>query len=134
MNAVDSSTRLFDKVHLETIQKWYGNQVEVANSGKPRNTEKYKEAADELLQTADAIMKLEAAVKKGQKAELPQWYLDKFAPKPKKEAGRQTHNKIVAMPTPGQIQTIVARELDRKVEKLKGDLISVIRNELKVAK
>lgn len=84
-----TDTRLFDRVHIETVWKWYANQHEKASNGAPRNTEKYREASDELLQLADAIMKLEAGVKKGDIPHLHKTYVDLYAPKPKVSNVRQ---------------------------------------------
>lgn len=135
MNSVDNSTRLYDRVHPETIWKWYANQLEKAKTGAPRNTDKYREASDELLQLADAIMKLEAGIKKGQIPELHKRYLELFPPKKvETKAVRQTHNKIVTMPTPGQMQTAIAREVSRNMASIKDEMLQEIRSVLKVAK
>lgn len=129
METVDSSTRLYDREHIIAQHKWIMNQYSRAKEGAPRNTEKYKAAADEFLQMADAVMKLEAGIKKGIIPEIPEWLTELYTPKPKKVA-RQTQNNLVAVaPTTGQIQTMIQRE----VQKMKGDVIAAIQG-LKVAK
>ena len=127
--AVDRSTRLFDREVLKTLDGYLKHQIDELNAGSPRNAEKFKVGAEELLLRAEVLQDLESAVKKGKKLEIPQWYRDLYDPKPKAEPKR-TNTKLVAVaPTTGQIQTMVARE----VAKMKGEVLAAIQG-LKVAK
>ncbi len=124
---VDSSTRLYDRVVIETFDKWAEHQIREIKAGKPRNPEKYKAGAEEFLLRAELLQDMETAVRKGKAIELPQWHKDLYAPKPK-----QTQNKLVA-PTPGQIHTLIAREVKKEVGTIKADILDAIKG-LKVAK
>lgn len=127
--AIDSTTRLYDRAVIETFDKWAEHQIKEIKAGKPRNPEKYKAGAEELLLRAELLQDMESAVRKGKAIELPQWHKDLYAPKP-----RQTQNKLVALaPTPGQIHTLIAREVKKEVGTIKADILDAIKG-LKVAK
>jgi hypothetical protein len=128
--SIDSTTRLYDSVVMETFDKWVKHQIEQINAGKPRNAEKYKIGADEFLQRAELLQDMETAVRKGKTIELPQWFKDKYAPaKPK-----TTQNKLVGLaPTSGQLHTVIDRAVKKEVAAIKDTILDEIRK-LKVVK
>lgn len=121
---IDTTTRLFDRDNLKNIDKWIEGQYGRAKAGEPRNLDKYKTAADELLLRADAILKLEAGIKKNSIPELPEWHQELYKPK-KVEKPKQTHNKLVAVaPTTGQVKSMIVEE----IKKMKLDIIAAIQS------
>lgn len=113
MNKPDTSTRLYDKSNLTNLDGWIKHQYEETRAGKPRNAEKLKEAADELLARAEEIYDLEKAVRKG-KADIKM--PERLAPAPVVQKARQTHQKLPAVPSMAQFHTMIQREVKNAVK------------------
>lgn len=113
---MDKTTRLYDRKVLEVLDVYIEHQYSEVKAGKPRNIEKFRQGADDLIKRAEALLDLEIAIKKKQVIELPQWHKDLY--KPKGDNVRQLNSGKA--PTPSQIEAMIKKEVEKALKVMAG--------------